>query len=254
MRSFAFLRRVFHENWRDRPDAFRTIYRRAIVPKIAYGAAIWAHTIARDQEIRRRLQTLQRFCTIAITASAGTVSHAATQVLAAETPLHMVISETRARDRILFLRDANVQHLGQTFQPLRRDELRDALRSATMDLWQAEWNAADTGRLTHKFFPSVTARVELHLPLNRRITRTVTGHFLNCADYRARILKLPDEDGLCPACSQRDTPDHRIIFCPHFTEARTSLINLLRLGPADTLLLENIPPHRAAWRALEAFS
>ncbi|KAI5727685.1 hypothetical protein M8J77_005639 [Diaphorina citri] len=152
--------------------------------------------------------------------------------------------------------DDNAQHLGRTFQPLRREELRDALRSATMDLWQAEWDAADTGRLTHKFFPSVMAIVELHLPLNRRITRAATGHFLNCADYRARILKLPEEDGLCPACRQRDTPDHRIISCPYFTEARASLASSLRLGPADTLLLKNIPLHlhRAAWRTLEAFS
>ncbi|KAI5748843.1 hypothetical protein M8J76_002469 [Diaphorina citri] len=104
------------------------------------------------------------------------------------------------------------------------------------------------------YFPSVMARVELHLPLNRRITRAVTGHFLNCADYRARILKLPDEDGLCPVCRQRDTPDHRIISRPYFTEARASLASSLHLGPADTLLLKNIPPHRAAWRTLEAFS
>ncbi|KAI5703858.1 hypothetical protein M8J76_007107 [Diaphorina citri] len=254
MRSFAFLRRVFHDNWHDRPDALRTIYRGAVVPKMAYGAAIWAHTISRDQEIRRRLLTLQRFCTIAITASAGTVSHAATQVLAAEPPLNMVISEAGARDRILLLRSNTAQHLGRTFHPLRREELCAALRSATMDQWQTEWDAADTGRLTHLYFPSVMARVELHLPLNRRITRVCTGHYLNCADYRARILKLPDEDGLCPVCRLRDTPEHRIISCPYFAEARASLTRSLRLGPADTLLLDNIPPHRAAWRTLEAFS
>ncbi|XP_026686187.1 uncharacterized protein LOC103518657 isoform X3 [Diaphorina citri] len=132
----------------------------------------------------------------------------------------MVISEIRARDRILLLRDDNAQHLGRTFQPFRREELRDALRSATMDLWQAEWDAADTGRLTHKFFPSVMARVELHLPLNRRITRAATGHFLNCAGYRARILKLQ-------RARHSRSPDHLLSLLP---------LPAHRLTAADTLV------------------
>ncbi|KAI5712843.1 hypothetical protein M8J75_011670 [Diaphorina citri] len=94
IRNFTSLRRFFYSNWGDRPPALTKIYRGAIVPKVTYAAAIWDHTI-QDRQVKSKLLTCQRYCTIAISASAATVSHAATQVIAGEPPLHMVNIQTK---------------------------------------------------------------------------------------------------------------------------------------------------------------
>ncbi|KAI5749064.1 hypothetical protein M8J76_004403 [Diaphorina citri] len=115
IRNFTNLRRFFYSNWGDRPPALTKIYRGAIVPKVTYAAAIWGHTI-QDRQVKSKLLTCQRYCTIAISASAATVSHAAAQVLAGEPPLHMVVSEVRARELLRIRGTTPVVHLGAEFE------------------------------------------------------------------------------------------------------------------------------------------
>ncbi|KAI5711791.1 hypothetical protein M8J75_003187 [Diaphorina citri] len=124
-------------NWGDRPPALTKIYRGAIVPKVTYAAAIWDHTI-QDRQVKSKLLTCQRYCTIAISASAATVSHAATQVIAGEPPLHMVVSEVKARELLRIRGTTPVVHLGAEFESAPGVDLKVVLRQRTIDTWQEE--------------------------------------------------------------------------------------------------------------------
>ncbi|KAI5748772.1 hypothetical protein M8J76_001812 [Diaphorina citri] len=137
IRNFTSLRRFFYSNWGDRPPALTKIYRGAIVPKVTYAAAIWGHTI-QDRQVKSKLLTCQRYCTIAISASAATVSHAAAQVLAGEPPLHMVVSEVRARELLRIRGTTPVVHLGAEFESAPGVDLKVVLRQRTIDMWQEE--------------------------------------------------------------------------------------------------------------------
>ncbi|KAI5756011.1 hypothetical protein M8J77_021369 [Diaphorina citri] len=141
-------------NWGDRPPALTKIYRGAIVPKVTYAAAIWDHTI-QDRQVKSKLLTCQRYCTIAISASAATVSHAATQVIAGEPPLHMVVSEVKARELLRIRGTTPVVHLGAEFESAPGVDLKVVLRQRTIDTWQEEWSASHTGKTTRLFLPRV---------------------------------------------------------------------------------------------------
>ncbi|KAI5754239.1 hypothetical protein M8J77_007028 [Diaphorina citri] len=57
---------------------------------------------------------------------------------------------------------------------------------------------------------NIDTRLELDLPLNRLINRTLTDHFQDFGDYRKRILTLVGEDELCEHYGNLDDTIHRI--------------------------------------------
>ncbi|XP_067118884.1 uncharacterized protein [Centruroides vittatus] len=113
---------------------------------------------------------------------------------------------------------------GQTcYSKISTTYLKSKINSIFLEEWQARWDSADTGRLTHNFIPDINAWIKNpHHSTTFQLTQLLTGHG-NLKTYLRRFLGKTDNFCKCNLNEEEDT-QHIIYHCPLYTMQRRTLI------------------------------
>ena len=93
-----------------------------------------------------------------------------------------------------------------------------------MRAWQLSWSRATTGRVTNELLPNVKSTVKWSgiRSIDISYARLLLGSTnLNDDMYRVGFSESPN----CDCGKDRETPDHFLLSCEHFKEARVKLMS-----------------------------
>lgn len=144
---FSRLRGVFGKSWGLSRENALLIYNTVFIPKVCYASRFWAKD-TRHSKSMATLTILQRTPLLGISSAYSTTSNDALQVLTGTLPLDLEVrlqavkAETRSSPQVERLQQIET-HKHQLYNE-----------------WQNRWDASKKGRLTHKFLPSITSRME----------------------------------------------------------------------------------------------
>lgn len=204
---FSRLRGTLGAGWGIKRENLLILYRGVFLPKVAYGATVWAHSTA-SKQIIKKLGSIQRKPLLGITGAYNTTSTDALQVLAGVPPLDLEIRwiATRAEAKAL---------------PHRiRQETLDRAKGALLDEWQSRWAATKNGRWTFKIFPDVKERINLPIALCHEVTQFLSGH----GNFRAKLAGFNLQPSpICACGTAEEDVEHVLFSCPLHNEHRAHL-------------------------------
>ncbi|KAF5206837.1 reverse transcriptase, partial [Thalictrum thalictroides] len=222
---FTKLRGTLGSGWGMKRENIATLYRGVFLPKIAYGARFWVHTIKTNRAIKT-LGSIQRRALLGMTSAYCTTSTDALQVLAGVPPLDLEIRWLVLKAEVAMLPN----HLRQQSWTDGREEL--------LDEWQTRWTATTKGRWTFKFFPDVRNRLKLPLALGHDVTQFLSGH----GNFRAKLAGFNLQPSPLCACEEGEEDANHVLFdCGLHTVHRAHLeLAVHRAGhlwPCDPIAL-----------------
>lgn len=208
-----------------------TLYKGIFVPVITYAAAGWSDKM--NAWHLRLLIRAQRYALIRVTRAYRTISTEALTVLAAATPIDLVIIEKRATYMLkhnLTLGIGNLTHTTQETTPDqsqidRLQQQQEQIKLETLYTWQQNWDNSTKGRITHKFFPKVADRLNSDwIQPTFHSMQLLSGHGL-IKNYQHKINVAPSDDCYC---NEKDSVEHIIFDCTHLSHYRRKLIQTLQ--------------------------
>jgi hypothetical protein len=192
----------------------------AVQSILLYASPIWVSEISNTQSAK--LLAAQRPLALRVCCAYRTVSTEAALVVGGLIPVQLL---ARERGRLYGSRAA-----------LPEDNRRYTERERTMEEWQCNWDSAESGRWTHRLIKHIKPWIERqHGQLTFRMTQCLTGHGVFYA-YLKRIGKVTTDQ--CIYCSEEDTAEHTIFWCPRWSAERDALKEELQL--AEFPLPENM--------------
>ncbi|XP_067118880.1 uncharacterized protein [Centruroides vittatus] len=148
---------------------------------------------------------------------------------------------------------ASVLESEPTCTKLPNTWLKNKLSILNINQWQRDWDSADTGRMTHRFIPTIDLRYKTrHYTPDAETSQLLTGHS-NFASYLCRFGKQDTNTCNCDNISEGDST-HLIYDCTNFDQERlpfigTCLNNKLNWPPSQ----EDIYSNKQAWNSLKNF-
>ena len=272
-RTHLALSRFAHMSRRDwgiGPKALKSIWTHALEPALTYASAVWAGGAAVLHN-KAKLRTVQRAALLRICRAYRTVSHEALHVLSGVRPIdlrveelatHYYVSRRCLPDQFqywpVFTNRVNFAGLNErvpyfslphpaarSFAHLPSDstitEAREAISVALVELWQADWET-DKERITYKFFPLISARLQSNFTPNQVITQYLTDH----GDLRAYLARFTlRRSPECHRCALPDTSEHRLIHCPLYNHLRAVFSASVNASPGSasdfaSILLDSV--------------
>lgn len=173
---------------------------------LLYGTPNWADRM--NAQGKKQLMKVQRKTALRIILAYSTVSTEATNVLADLPPIDLLANERR--------------HVYLSRHSSNRPEQRAEGRRKLLEDWQGRWDAATTGRWTHRLISKVEPwYTRKQGKLSFHLTQAMTGH--GCfSSYLHKIGKQAS-----PACWYCDGPvddaEHTIFRCDAWYHKRTRL-------------------------------
>lgn len=222
---FQKLGRLARAHWGLRFRALTAICRGVFAPTVAYAAAGWADlcTVG-DLGI---LKALQRRVLISMTGAYRTASWESLCIVAAATPVDIMLRESVARYQVRVGKDAKI---GNVEVPLHADRkvAFEQIRDEAINMWQTKWTSSNKGRTTFAFFSDVRERLAARsLEANHWTTQVLTGH----GNFRARLAALGLVEGdECLCGGGADTVQHFLLDCPLFEAQRMALRDIVPSG------------------------
>ncbi|KAI5720547.1 hypothetical protein M8J77_008420 [Diaphorina citri] len=181
---------------------------------IMYAAPVWSKA-TETQRYKDKLTKVQRKILLNVTSAYRTISTTALQVIAAITPIDLMIKE-RAKT------------FGLT------EEQKADHRELTINNWELAWRTSSTGEWTRKLIPSIKPWVlRKHGNLNFYITQVLSGH--GCFNFYLHRFKLRSSP-ICRYCDQSDTAEHSLFVCARWTRNREEASNQV----GETLTADNL--------------
>lgn len=161
----------------------------------------------------RSLLGAQRQILIKVNKAYRTAPGEACCVIAGVIPIDLMIKE-----RIVICNDVA--------EGVPRHISRDVRRRETLVAWQNRWDAADTGRETYQYLPSIVERIKMKVNWDHYVTQCLTGH----GNFRWKLHGFTlQEDPWCLECGQgvEDTAWHTLAICPSYTNEREEMTPIL---------------------------
>jgi hypothetical protein len=96
------------------------------------------------------------------------------------------------------------------------------LQHLSQQQWNRQWQTSNTGRNTHKYFPTFQSRKKAKYT-SYNLTQFLTGH----GDFKEYLHRFLNKDTPYCGCSPlaEDTAEHQILRCPKFISQRDELFN-----------------------------
>lgn len=155
--------------------------------------------------------------------------------------LHAITTEGRLEVRLVWVRahvgiagneeadiaakSAAMQKRAKVYTDFPISYAKRMIRKEVRDLWQQEYESADTGSFTRSLFPSLDsiARFRTQVGTSFELTQVLTGHGFN-KSYLHRF-KCSDSD-LCPCGLGVQDFHHLLLDCPRFMAKRSDFVGL----------------------------
>lgn len=274
---FDKMSRLATAQWGLRYRALRTVYRGVFESVATYASGCWSDQC--DVFDRRRLGAAQQSALTTVTHAYRTVSRESLCAIAGVTPIELLLEERTARYKIRVGKPAEVGNI--TVQPQIREEREgvwgermpeerevevennidgnngenlspvELIKNEVKRLWKVQFNEAETGRITHSFFPDITQRLESkHIYTNYYTTQMLTGH----GQFRSYLNKrnLAGESE-CECGAGEDTVSHLLLECPEYEAQRESISEFIgnRGWPAAA---QSLVASKEAYAAFALFS
>lgn len=156
--TYALFGKLSRASWGLRYPVMRHYYGSIFVPTIAYAVGAWGDRVGCRTE--RQILSIQRFMLLRTNKAYRTVSTEALQVIAGLLPLDL---ELRQRQRIYLLKKRGrrvFEHLDLRQCPSRAAAIR-LIKQDSLAHWEQRWANSTMARITHDFFPSVIARLDM---------------------------------------------------------------------------------------------
>lgn len=185
----------------------RRLLATVVESQLLYAAPIWASALVFERNVKT-LQRPQRTIALRVAMAYRTVSTQAILVVAGIVPAHLLALERQLRYERRF--EAN--------KTIVQKEIQDEVYRR----WQAEWDAADTGRWTQRLIGDIKKWTNRTFGMvNFHLTQMLTGH--GCfSQYLHRFKKLADPR--CVDCqAPTDDAEHAIFCCDRWWRERRSL-------------------------------
>lgn len=221
-RLYGVLASVARANWGIGFRALKVLYRGVFLAVATYAAGGWGDLVT--GALSKSVQSNQRQALLRMSRSYSTTSTDALQVLNGEIPLDLMIKERyykfKVRKKISF-------EYGCCRYDGRRakNEAEADLRKETLRVWQTRWDGSTKGRLTYKYFPSVTRRMDMTwISPDYYTSQLLTGH----GDFRAKLESLGLADRAACECGEVDDATHVLWHCQQFAEQRELLLEAMR--------------------------
>lgn len=219
---FNKLAHIARAHWGVNYVTMSALYKGVFQPIVTYAAPAWCDKL--QVWHRKHLVQAQRHVLLRVTRAYRTISTEALTVIAAATPINLLIEERRA---IYLMKSKRAVKIGNlTLEP--RDhitkelitEIRKQIGKQIVDMWQTSWDQSTKGRITHKFFGNIERRLKsTWIQPSYYTMQILSGHgqFRNIQ----KTINVRTDD-LCD-CSLKDSVEHVIFECTALTTARESL-------------------------------
>lgn len=236
---FSRLRGVVGKNWGLSRENALIIYKTVFIPKMSYAAKFWAEEAKKSKAIKT-LTVIQRTPLLGMSSAYSTTSNMALQVLTGTLPLDL---EVRLQGVI-----ANCRQI----PAIERAQILEHTKNQIIEEWQRRWDSSTKGRLTHRFFPNIDARLKTPIWLNHNLVQFLTGH----GNFRAKLYSFklkPDPDCICG--NGEETAEHVIFNCARTTCMTERLrMTVLRAGHDWPCELSTLVSSRAIFMAFDKFA
>lgn len=236
---FSRLRSVLGQNWGMRRENAILLYKTVFLPKVLYGADIWAIRPIKHKEINI-LSTIQRPALIAISSAYRTSPTVGLQVIMGTLPLDLeaIWQATKSNSRSL--------------SPNDRERVTSIKWEEIINIWQDRWDRATSALWTRKFMPDIRERIKKPLWINHFLVQFLTGH----GNFKAKLHSMGlAETSQCLCGDPYESAEHVLFNCRIWDEARTPLIEAVQYaGFRWPCVPANFLETRVTYQALDKFA
>lgn len=238
-RAVGQLCRLMANSWGPSFETRGRLFNSVVGARLLYAAPIWVDGLKANRN-KEALLRVQRLGSLRACRAFRTVSTEAIMVICGSIPVDL-LAEERAK-------------LYHNFEPTERKNQKANARNATMDLWQARWDAAAVGRWTHTLIPDVATWIgrKAGAP-SYHLTQILTGH----GSFGSFLHRIGRKDSAeCAYCQYHtDDAQHTLTTCPKWYDLRNRLaqaLGVVQITPAT--LIEALIAHPDAWDELDYFA
>lgn len=215
--TYALFGKLSKATWGLRYPMMKLYYGSIFVPTIAYAVGAWGDRVGSRTE--RQILSIQRFMLLQVNKAYCTVSTEALQVIAGLLPLDI---EIRQRKRIYLLKKKGTRvftHLNLEHCPSRAAAIR-LIKQDSLAHWEQRWTNSNLAHITHHFFPSVIARLDMPwIRPGYALTQLLSGH----GNFKAKLWIMGLSDTALCRCGEEDTARHAILTCHLLDDLRMDL-------------------------------
>lgn len=217
--AFGKVARLAGSSWGIGYPELVVIYKGLFLGILLYGVQAWAHKLTKKNW--DKLGSCQRKALLKVNRAYRTSPTCAMPVLAGVLPVRLEAWRRWATYRIKRRMPFSVPQVmewqpdGEGASPV--GEVIGGLWEALLDAWQAEWDEAPKGRLTHRMLPRVRERLDKKWLLpTHELTQFIVGH----GEFLAKLRQLGlSERSACP-CGEEEWADHVLFSCRLWTQQR----------------------------------
>lgn len=196
--------------------------------QMLYAAPVWAEALARNQNLRSKVLSVQRILAIRVTSSYRTIATSSVMVLAGTPPADLLALECSGRYTELR------KYTTEERTPALKERTKKAVRRTLEVRWQERWDNETTGRWTHALIPNISSWMNRsHGQVNFYLTQALSGH--GC--FRAYLKRFKKcRESSCHFCeSEVDDAEHTLFHCRKWQDPRECLQQELgrRLTPSN---------------------
>lgn len=208
---------------------------------LLYAAPIWMSAF-RVRSYARGANSVYRRSALRVVRAFRTVSYEAACVISDMPPVDLLADE---RNRLYRRKredpDAHWEMLGKQE------------RAITLERWQRRWDAASTGRWTHRLIPDIVEWLSRkHGEVDYYLTQLLTGH--GC--FRAYLARFKlEEQSSCPTCTAIDeTVEHVFFYCPRFGNEKEELDKILGQKSLPENIVTQMRTKQECWAAVADYA
>lgn len=196
---------------------------------LLYGAAVWSEVVNKDK-YKKKLEKVQRSAALRVACAYRTISTPALQVIANETPIHLMVKERTS-----------------TYKKNKQEKIQ--IKEETMKQWQKEWEENNKGIHTKKMIPEIKKWSNRKWGLvNYYLTQVLSGHG-NFGCYLNR-MKIKESDK-CVYCDAEDTVQHTLEACYRWNEIRQETEKEVGTNITLTNMVDLMLEKKKNWEAID---
>ena len=247
------LRRCLGRDWGLDPHIFLQVVRRAILPRLFYGASCWASALSSSTRLAELDSVLAAASKMAFRLERNTSTEAALALAGLHPARHQIMRllcryMVRRERATLFdpsppripTHHVSAHELGRAWfrrsvlgrtlsesQPQRWRVITSAIDRALLFEWRVRWRTAATGAALREAFPVVGHEWRpVDAGVGDRLDLTVAARFLvgHCHLGSFRVPWDEDEWEPCPLCGEDFTRAHLVWECRAVTQEREHLL------------------------------
>lgn len=203
-----------------------------------YASPVWTRALVFDRNVNL-IERPQRTIALRVAAAYRTVYSSAVMVIAGIVPAHLTVWERQER----YYRQRGLLSIKKEDGEIRKELFRK---------WQAEWDAATTGRWTRRLIRSVEPWVNRKFGcVDFHLTQILSGHVC-FGQYLHRFRRL--DNPFCVDCgSQCDDAEHAVFNCDRWWRRRRNVEARMGAVLSPDTVVGSMLQSKENWDAMKEF-